>query len=242
MSELDLLDDLVAQDVAPVTSDSNSATEADSTDETQTDAADNGSEESPIETVAVIPDGCLGVTEFASHMTQHLMKAKLLSGEDLDGTEYIVPQDVYQTVKAKKDKIPHVIVKGETDKEGRAYVKRDEATAWWLSRRERLSTRGTGAGSRASQRSPEDLLALLSATQQKLLYAADREKMWSDKVEQYTKLVEKYKGFLTDAKVSDESVELAIQEGTNAYNTEKASKEAEKAAKAKKSDEEPANA
>jgi hypothetical protein len=55
--------------------------------------------------------------------------------------------------------------------------------------------------------------------------------MWTGRIEQAAKLVDKYKGFLSDAKVEENTVELAVQEATDQYNAEKAAKEAEKASK-----------
>lgn len=191
-------------------------------------------EESPVETVAQIPDGAMSVTEFAAHMTQTLMRDKFQAGEDLDGTEYVVPQAVYQTVKAQRDRIPHVIVKGEDDTEGRVYILREEATVWWKNRKERLATRGQG-GNRASSRTPEDNLALLAEAVRKSLYATDRSAMWRERVEQAGKLVDKYKGFLKEQNVSEETVSLTVHDATDGYNTEKAQKEAEKAKKGKTS-------
>lgn len=190
----------------------------------------NAENESPVETVAQVPDGAMSITEFAAFMTQNLMKAKFSAGEDLDGSEYVVPQAVYQTVKAQRDRIPHVIVKGADDTEGRVYILKDEATAWWLNRKERLATRGQGA-QRASSRTPEDNLTLLAEAVKKSLYAIDRSKMWEGRVEQAANLVDKYKGFLNDASVAEETVTLAIQEATDQYNADKAEKEAEKASK-----------
>jgi hypothetical protein len=213
----------------------NSMDNSTSTDESADSASDglNQDSESPVETVAQIPDGAMSVTEFAAHMTQTLMRAKFQAGEDLDNSEYVVPQAVYQTVKAQRDRIPHVIVKGPEDAEGRVYILRDEATAWWQERKERLSTRGQGAA-RASSRTPEDNLTLLGEAVRKLHYATDREAMWTARIAQATKLVEKYQGFLTDAKIETETIELAIQEATDQYHAEKAAKDAEKAKNAKK--------
>jgi hypothetical protein len=207
--------------------------------ESATEPSDEASErsegaESPVETVATVPVGAMSITEFAAYMTQTLMKATFEAGEELDMSQYVVPQAVYQTVKAQRDRIPHVIVKGADDTEGRVYILKDEATAWWLNRKERLANRGAGS-QRASSRSPEENLTLLSVAVAKSLYARDRLAMWTSRVEQSDKLVEKYQGFLKDAEVSEETVNLTVQEATDQYNTEKAQKEAEKAAKAKKS-------
>jgi len=233
-TDVDLFADLPTSDSTSETAEEDRAlsepTDSDATDDSQ--ASDSTDDESPILTVAQIPDGAMSVTEFAAHMTQTLMRQKIEAGEDLDMTEYVVPQAVYQTVKAQRDRIPHVIVKGENDAEGRVYILKTEATDWWLSRKERLATRGQGAN-RASSRTPEENLNLLGEAVKKSLYAVDRQMLWDERVEQTAKLVDKYKGFLNDAKMSEETVALAIQEATDAYNAEKAAKEAEKTKKTK---------
>ena len=231
-SNVDLFDDLQTADngegtVSEASEGQPTTLAAESAD---VENASDGEPESPVETVAQIPDGAMSITEFAAFMTKTLMKAKFEAGEDLDGSEYVVPQSVYQTVKAQRDRIPHVLVKGEDDNEARVYVLTDLATTWWESRRERLATRGSGA-QRNSSRTPEDNLTLLAEAVKKSLYAHDRSKMWTGRIEQAAKLVDKYKGFLSDAKVEENTVELAVQEATDQYNAEKAAKEAEKASK-----------
>lgn len=198
------------------------------------DNANDSQNDAPVETFASVPDGCVTIQEFAALMTQTMMKAKFEAGEDLDQNDYVVPQSVYQTVKAQRERIPHVLVKGADDAEARVYIKRDEAITWWLNRKDRLSTRGTGS-QRASSRSAEDNLTLLSAAVYKSLYADSRLKLWQGRVEQATNLVEKYKGFLTEQKADADTVTLTIQEATDRFNSDQAAKEAEKAAKAKKS-------
>lgn len=238
MSDVDLFEGLDtvpadgdAQPEADAQTDNSSVTTNGEAEASTPESADN---ESPVETVAQVPDGAMSVTEFAAHMTQTLMRDKFQEGLDLDGSEYVVPQAVYQTVKAQRDRIPHVIVKGADDAEGRVYILREDATVWWKNRKERLSTRGQGSA-RASSRTPEDNLALLAEAVRKALYAQDRSAMWKTRVEQSGNLVDKYKGFLNDQSVSEETVALTIQDATDQYNTEKAQKEAEKAEKAKKS-------
>jgi hypothetical protein len=229
---VDIFDGLATADNA--SGDAVVATEDGDVTESSTETSDESAEtkvdESPVETVATVPDGAMSITEFAAFMTQTLMKDKFSKGEDLDGSEYVVPQAVYQTVKAQRDRIPHVIVKGADESEGRVYILKDEATTWWLNRKERLANRGAGS-QRASSRTPEENLTLLNMAVQKALYARDRLAMWTARVEQSDNLVDKYKGFLKDAEVSEETVTLQIQEATNSYNAEKAAKEAEKASK-----------
>jgi hypothetical protein len=197
------------------------------------DVSESDTPERPIETVAVVPDGAMSVTDFAAHMTQTLMRNKFAAGEDFDQSDYVVPQAVYQTVKAARDRIPQVMVKGENDAEARVYILRDEATTWWLARRDRLSTRGSGTA-RASSRTADDNLALLGAAVEKYLYALSRQKMWNERVDQNAKLIDKYKGFLSDQSVAEDTVTLTIQEATDNFNAEQAKIAAEKAAKAKK--------
>lgn len=191
---------------------------------------DSDTDESPVETVAQVPDGAMSITEFAAFMTKTLMREKFEAGEDLDMSEYVVPQSVYQTVKAQRDRIPHVLVKGEDDTEARVYILTEPATTWWKARKERLATRGSGA-QRASSRTPEDNLNLLATAVAKHLYSVDRQALWVERVAQSEKLIVKYKGFLSDAKVAEETVALAIQEATDQYNKDKADKDAEKASK-----------
>jgi hypothetical protein len=239
-SDLDIFDGLAT---AETSTDDVSVTDqanADATSETAADTSEQTSdqEESPVETFAEVPEGTMAITEFASYMTQLLMRKRFEAGEELDGSEYVVPQSVYQTVKAQRDRIPHVIVKGPEDKEGRVYVKKDEATEWWLNRRDRLATRGTGAKA-ASSRTPEENLTLLSVAVGKALYAKSRQTMWTQRVEQSDNLVEKYKGFLSDANVSEDTITLTVQEATDAFNAEQAEKAKEKASKkSAKTDEE----
>lgn len=240
-SPIDIFDD-IDSDVAPVT---NEPTSSDaSLDETATanetssnvdGDADPDAPESTVETVSDVPEGAIGVPEFAAHMTQHFMRQRVQDGEEFDGSEYVVAQAVYQTVKAARDRIPHVIVKKVDEKEGRVYILKDEATQWWIARRERLASRGTGISKIASQRSAEDNLVLLAKAHAALLYARDRENMWTGKVADGEKLVEKYKGFLSEQKVNDETMALAMQEAADEYEKERAAKEAERAAKLKKS-------
>lgn len=236
-TDVDLFADIQTSDT-----DDASAPVSDSTDAATDGATDEGSdsqtetEEPAVETVAVVPDGCMSVTEFAAYMTQNLMREKILAGEDLDMSEYVVPQAVYQTVKAQRDRIPHLLVKGPEDTEARVYIKRDEAAEWWRNRKDRLATRGTGA-QRASSRTPEDNLSLLGQAVDKSLYAQSRLEMWKSRVEQTAKLVEKYTGFLTEQNVDKDTVALAIQEATDAFNAELARKDAERAAKKAKNPE-----
>lgn len=191
----------------------------------------------PIETVTEIPTGAVSVTDFAQFVTTELMRAAFESGAGLQGNEFTVPQAIYQTVKASRDQIPHVLVKGPEDKEARVYILKDEAFVWWMARREKLKDRGVGGSTRASNRTAEENLALLEGAVVKALYSQSRLDMWTERTAQATKLVEKYKGFLTDQEVAEETVTLAIQTATDEFNAEQKIKadEKEKAAKAKKS-------
>lgn len=235
MSDIDLFDDLATDTEQNVSPDQEQPTDTTTPEtESQSDVP-----EAPVETVTEIPADAISVTQFAAHMTQHLMKAKLEAGDDLTGTEYVVPQEVYQTVRAKKDRIPHVLVQGPDDKEARVYILKTPATEWWTERQKRLVERGSGTAA-ASSRTPEQNLTLLHAAVQKLLWATDREKMWADRKAQSEKLVAKYQGFLADADVSEDTVKLAIQEATDAYAAEQAAKAKEKSSK--KSDSEPETA
>lgn len=235
---VDLFDDMPTADATP-TPDSETATAPVGTEDENGEVAPDGVEsadsapEVPIETVSEIPAGAVSVTEFARLISQHLMTVKIKAGEDLDGTEFTVPQSVYQTVKASKDRIPHVLVKSADDDEPRVYILTDAAMPWWMARREKLATRGAGS-TRASNRTPEDNLTLLSAAVQKALYANDRQAMWIERAEQAKNLVDKYKGFLKDASVAEDTVALAVQEATDAYAAEKAEKAAEKEKASKK--------
>lgn len=228
--DVDLFADMTSEATdSTETNTSDAATTAEMTSESS-ESTDGESEQTPVQTVDSVPDGAVSVTDFAKHITQYLMRQKFEAGEDMDGSEFTVPAAVYQTVKASRDRIPHVLVKGEGDSEPRAYILLDEATTWWLSRREKLATRGTGAG-RASNRSAEDNLELLKGAVERDLYAADRLAMWTLKKEQTAKLIEKYKGFLKEQNVSDETISLALQEGQDNYAAEKAAKESQKAKK-----------
>lgn len=239
-TDLDIFDGLTpdtatSDSETPETSTANDGSVSDVEASSSTaDDSDSNAEERAVETVPEVPEGAVGVPDFAAHMTQYFMKQRVLNDEEFDGSEYVVAQAVYQTVKASRDRIPHVIVKGENDKEGRVYILENEATQWWIARRERLSSRGTGISKIASQRSAEDNLALLAKAVQSNLYANDRMNMWTEKVADSEKLVEKYKGFLSEQKVNDETMALAVQEATQEYERERAEKEAERLSKLKK--------
>lgn len=185
---------------------------------------DDGKEDPAVETVSDAPEGAMGVTEFAAFLTHTFMKETIEAGGAFDTVAYIVPQAVYQTVKAAKDRIPHVIVLKEGETEGKVYILRDEALEWWRARRERLATRGTGISKSASQRTPEDNMVLLRAAVAKHLYAESRRVMWTERAADGEKLVAKYQGFLADAKVSDDDVAKVIQEATDVFNAEMAEK------------------
>ena len=243
MSDVDLFDGLSDETATPTAEVSADAPTSTVVAETETPATDPATAETdteptpntkPIETVAEAPADAVSVTEFAAYITQVLMKAKFAAGEDMDGTEFTVPQAVYQTVKASKDPIPHVLVKAEGDAEARVYILKTDAEPWWMARRERISTRGAGA-TRASNRTAEENLTLLAGAVTKSLYALARQAMWNDRVEQTAKLVDKYKGFLKEQEVAEETVTLALQEATDVFNAEQKAKADEKALKAKKS-------
>lgn len=239
---VDIFDDLAdtttpsEESTANVVSDSD-APEATDTSTTVEDGNAQDDVEPAVETVSEVPEGAVSVTEFAALLTRHFMKEKVLANEDFDNTEYVVPTSVYQTVKAAKDKIPHVLVKVEGSDEPKVYILSAEALEWWLARRERLATRGTGISKSASQRTPEDNKVLLAAAVGKLLHAKARAALWAERTESGEKLVNKYKGFLADAKISDDDVALVVQEATDKYNAEMAEKAKVKAASSK-SDEE----
>lgn len=230
-TNVDIFDGIA--DSAPVSTDTPDSGSDETVSETP-DETDSSQSDAPVATVAEVPDGAMSVTEFAAHMTQVFMKTKILAGQDLDANDYVVAQSVYQTVKAQRDRIPHVLVKGPDDAEARVYILKDEATEWWTNRKDRLSTRGSGA-QRASSRTAEDNLTLLGAAVYKDLYTSSRLTLWTERKEQTTKLIDKYQGFLKDQKVDADTVSLTIQEATDRFNSDMAAKAAEKAAKAKKS-------
>lgn len=209
-------------------------------DETTTsDTSDNTdsqeSEKAEPVVVTTIPDGAVSVTDFASWVSQVLMREKIQDGLDLDGTEYTIPQTVYQAIKAQRNPLPHVLVKDEDDdKEPRVYVLRDEALIAWRERLAKNKERGTGAGVRASSRTPEDLLVLLADAVKRSDYAVSRRTLWETNLDQATKLVTKYKGFLSEAGVDDATVDMAIAEAQTAFKVEQEAKAAEKAAKKSK--------
>ena len=167
---------------------------ASNSDSENSDDNESDTPDVPVETVAMVPDGAISVTDFAAYVTQQLMRDKIAAGADLDGTEYVVPQAVYQTVKAAKNRIPHVLVKAEGDAEARVYILKDEALAWWKVRREHIASRG--GSTRASNRTPEENLNLLSVAVEKALYAADRLALWVSKSEAAQKLIEKKRAML----------------------------------------------
>lgn len=225
--------DVESSNVDATTDDSNVPDGSDDANSTDNSETPPETEDKPVETVSTIPAGAVSVTEFAQFVTQENIKSKILAGEELDGSEYTVPQAVYQTVKAQKDRIPHVLVKAEGETEARVYILKDEAFTWWMARREKLKDRGAGARA-ASSRTPEENLGLLGQAVQKHLYAKTRLKLWTSNVDKAEKLVEKYRTFLSEASVDSDTMDLAIQEATDAFNAEQAQKAADKAAKSKK--------
>jgi len=180
----------------------------------------------------------MSVSEFASEVSQRLMREKIVAGEELDGTEYTIPQTVYQAIKAQRNPLPHVLVK-DSDSEPRVYVLFEQAFAAWRDRLAKNKERGTGAGVRASSRTPEDLLMLFGDAVKRALYAVSRKELWESNLEQANKLSAKYRGFLSEAGVEDSVVDVAMTEATTAYKAESEAKAAEKAAK-KKSEKVPA--
>jgi hypothetical protein len=199
--------------------------------ETEDDTEDESSEETEEETVvSTLPDGAVSVTDFAAWMTQELMREKIHSGEPLTGTEYVLPQPVYQAIKAKKDPLPHVMVKTDDDSEPRVYVLRDEAAKAWRARLVRTATRGAGS-LRASTRSADDLLALHAEAVKKVTYAVDRAALWDTNLEKAQKLVAKYESLLRTANVDDTTIKLSATTAVSDYVVEKEEKAAEKAAK-----------
>jgi hypothetical protein len=225
-SDVDIFDGLASSD-SDVT---------DETSETETDNSDT--QETPVATVSEVPAGAMSVTEFASEVSQRLMREKIVAGEELDGTEYTIPQAVYQAIKAQRNPLPHVLVK-DSDSEPRVYVLFDEAFAAWRERLAKNKERGTGAGVRASSRTPEDLLMLFDDAVKRALYAISRKELWDSNLEQANKLSAKYRGFLSEAGVEDSIVDVAMLEAETAYKAESEAKAAEKAAK-KKSEKVPA--
>jgi hypothetical protein len=229
MSDVDIFDDIADAPEAVATDSSEQ-----NTDNVVSESAEQTVEaevEVPVETVSSVPDGALSVTDFAAYVTQHLMREKIAAGEDLDGSEYTVPQAVYQTVKATRNRIPHILVKADGDTEARVYILRDEALAWWKVRREHIATRG--GTTRASNRTPEENLNLLTVAVGKALYAKDRLALWVSKSDAADKLIEKKRAMLATQGVDEATMDLAVQEGTDTYNTDKAAKLAEKAKNSK---------
>lgn len=206
--------------------------EAEKTNETNADDEAEKTEETPREVLDEVPDGAISVPDFAAFVTQELMKAKFTNGEPLDGTEYTQAVSVYQAIKAQRNPLPHVLVKGDGE-QPRVWLMRDEAFVAWKERLVRLVGRGTGA-TRASSRTPEDNLILLAEAEKRRLYGLDRKAMWEDDIAQRERLVAKYKGFLKDANVDEETVSTALTEAYDSYQSEKAAKEAEKKSKKEK--------
>lgn len=231
-SEVDIFDDIAEADAE----DQQEAADTAEATGTEIETENKDEAEPAVVVVNSIPENAMSVTEFAAHLTQTFMREKILAGEDLGTAEYVVPQAVYQTTKALKDRIPHVLVKDDEDKEPRVYILTEEALAWWRERKDRLATRGAGAKS-ASSRTPEDNMTLLGEAVKKFLYAETRQKMWVERVEQSQKLVDKYRGFLKDAKVSEETMETIVQEAREAFDAEQSAKaEAKKNKKSESTD------
>lgn len=222
-TNVELLDDLVGE-----SSDNTEATATDTTNESETsnESSETTTNERDPETLTEVPEGLKvkSITEFAAHMTGEMMKAAVEAGEPIDPQKhYVVPQSVYQTVKAQKDRIPHIKVQAPGDEQARVYIKVDEATPWWLERAERLSTRGQGTA-RASSREPEDNLRLLAEAVKANLHAIARKELWTERVEQSLTKIDKYRGFLGEQNISEEDVAVRIQTATDEYNAELAEK------------------
>src|SRR6185503_20555389 len=147
MTELDLFSDMTAETETgdDENLDETETVESDDTEETEDEEAETTEDTRP--TVSEIPEGAVSVTDFAMALT--------FLPDNPYG--YVVPQAVYQAAKAKKDPLPHVLVKTEDDNQPRLYILKEEALAAWADRASRNEGRGTGAGKPASKRSADEL-------------------------------------------------------------------------------------
>lgn len=233
-TSIDVLDDLTSDE--PTTEPAVELTsqeepsEDEPTEDEPTEETENEETPEPENILTEVPPGTkvMSITEFAGHMTGVLMQQAVLNGEPPDiSKHYVVPQSVYQTVRALRERIPHIKVQSdsdkEADKEARVYILVDDAQPWWLARSERLSTRGQGTA-RASARTPEDNLGLLQDAAYRRTHAVKRQVQWAKAIEDLDKLVVKYQGFLSEQNVSESEQENAIQTGTDQYNSDLAEK------------------
>jgi hypothetical protein len=190
------------------------------------DEDDSEESEDTRPTVSDIPKGAVSVTEFARDLT-------LLPGNPYG---YITPQTVYQVVRAKRNPLPHVLVKTEDDAQPRVYVLREQAMAEWAERASRLETRGTSGTVTGSKRSPEQLKDALSKEDGalwKVLYAQSRRDMWDGEVADRQKTVDKYHRWLKEAGVSADEISDLAASVKEAFDAAEQAKVEEREAKAK---------
>jgi hypothetical protein len=193
--------------------------ETEDTEETET-SEDN---ESPA--LPEVPEGAISVTDFAA----------LLTFTEGNPYGYVVPQAVYQAVRAKRDPLPHVLVKTEDDNAPRVYVLRDPALAAWADRAARIETRGTGAGKPASKRSPEELSEAFSKVDGavwKLEYARARRDMWDEILTDRDRTVSKYRRWMREAGISADEISDLESSTRKAFEAEVQAKLEEREAKA----------
>ena len=222
----DLFDTMTDEQPEPDESDTSDETEADTNGEAEETEESAEAETDDRPTVSEIPEGAMSVTDFAALLT-------LTEGNPYG---YVVPQSVYQAVKAKNNPLPHVLVKTEDDNQPRVYVLRDEALAAWVDRASRLETRGSGAGKPASKRTPEELKEAFSKEDGavwKSLYADSRRALWDGILEDREKTVDKYARWMKEAGVSADEINDLKASVKEAFDAAEQAKVEEREAKAK---------
>jgi hypothetical protein len=202
MTDMDLFSDMTAEETPEPETDENPT--EDETETQESDETDESTDENqePEATVSEIPAGAVSVTDFAKTLT--------FLPDNPYG--YVVPQAVYQAARAKKNPLPHVLVKTEDDNQPRLYILEKEALAQWADRASRNEGRGTGTGKPASKRSADELREALTKENGavwNLCYAISRRDLWDAAVADRQKTVEKYHRWMTEAGITpDEFADL----------------------------------
>lgn len=234
MTELDLFSDMTDESDKTENDENLDETEPETVTEPENGAeAENGEDEDESDsaenvmsrpTVSEVPEGAVSVTDFAMALT-------FLEGNPYG---YVLPQEVYQAVKAKKKPLASVLVKTEDANQPRVYVLKDEAMAQWAERAANNEGRGSGAGKPGSKRSADELREAFTKEDGavwRLCYANERRNLWDGVVTDRQKTVEKYHRWMTDAGISVDEIADLIAETKKSFDAAEQAKIEEREAK-----------
>lgn len=213
-----------------VSDESETDEESTNEDENSENGAENENSEETEEILSEVPEDAVSVTDFAMELT--FMK----NDEGNPQYGYIIPQEIYQLVRAKNNPLPHVLVKTADDNQPRVYVLRTPALAAYAERATRIATRGSsGPGRPASKRSPDELreaFTKVDGALWNLRYAESRRDMWDGKVADRQTTVDKYKKWMTEAGITDSEISDMEASVKSAFEAEEQRKVEEREAKA----------